>query len=1218
MRFIELHLRRFGHFTNVIVPLFVESPRPDSSKPTEESSPSLLDVELPPQGGLHLVYGPNEAGKSTTLRAITQLLFGFPHQTQDDFLHSSRDLRVGGILEVGSERLAMTRRKGRKGTLFAGDDESELDASVLEQALQGLDLDRFRSQFGINYEQLVDGGREIVAGKGSVGELLFSAGAGIAGIHRLRDQLKKEAELLFSPRGINQRIAVQIKELERLKQERKTAVLATDRWVRLDQELDALSAQKESLEAQKYEAQRELDRNQRWLKAIPLAQRRQQLLARLEVFAAVPRLPQGFPERRVRVLTQWRRVEEQLARQRERCALATTDLDNCTVDQAVLDVAGEIQQLKDEWSVHATAQRDSDELLRRQETNRDRLKWLQQELGQSLDWDSQQRRLTSLERQTIFELIKQQQRLTIDRDEKLQRLNEISEEGRRWQQELAESGPSFDLAGLDFSISQAQAALAQAQAHEKLRHTLAKQQRDLGRLCQKAELPADAATWLAWKIPSGETIDHFSDRIRSEQAAWEQAQLRCAEELERLETVKQQWNQLQLVHQVPREEELQTARQQRDRLWLEILVQWETRRSSKKSADSPAAHWESLVAEFVAAQMQTDQLADRLLQAANHVATQRRLQAEQITAEQRLMELSQIVAQRQTQRDSVLAEWQSLWQPLGLAAKLPSEMKVWQRLHEQAVTLDREIAEAEAELQRVDQRVERQLAELNRRRQECLVAIRSMAPVDASAADAVDLVQQLAEEISLSSAARQSAFEYNQRRQQAIDGARQVSARLPGLQAECERAEVALREWQSAWHQALQPLQLDGEVTPQAAQHVLEIRQQFEEIWSSIGQNQKRIDDMQSNLQNYRQRLNQLAERLKRPSSDLAEGALIAELHRRLVAAQEQAAVSKEAHQRLKDQQQRLEEFERERATVQVDLQMLLVDAQVEQPDGLIEVERQYIELEKLESELKQLELQLTELASGKALDAFIEEVLVGDAHQLQVQGTTLLERLTALQLQLDEGNTAIGERRSELRQFDGNATAAELEQQIQQVLTSLRNDAEQYARLRVSMTILDEAMRRYKEKNQGPIVQRASEIFSQLTLGAFVGLRVDFVEDENILVGVRGNQQTVRVDAMSEGTSDQLFLALRLASLEIYFDQHQPVPVIIDDILINFDDERAQAALAALQRLARRTQVIYFTHHPHLLGLMAQIREPGTFICHLPAPNSASGQVRESLFGDL
>ena len=77
----------------------------------------------------------------------------------------------------------------------------------------------------------------------------------------------------------------------------------------------------------------------------------------------------------------------------------------------------------------------------------------------------------------------------------------------------------------------------------------------------------------------------------------------------------------------------------------------------------------------------------------------------------------------------------------------------------------------------------------------------------------------------------------------------------------------------------------------------------------------------------------------------------------------------------------------------------------------------------------------------------------------------------------------------------------------------------------------------------------------------------------------------------MSEGTVDQLYLALRLSAIERHVAQGEPPPALLDDILIHFDDERAQAALQVLEQVSRQTQVLYFfTHHQHLVRLAQQV----------------------------
>ena len=72
----------------------------------------------------------------------------------------------------------------------------------------------------------------------------------------------------------------------------------------------------------------------------------------------------------------------------------------------------------------------------------------------------------------------------------------------------------------------------------------------------------------------------------------------------------------------------------------------------------------------------------------------------------------------------------------------------------------------------------------------------------------------------------------------------------------------------------------------------------------------------------------------------------------------------------------------------------------------------------------------------------------------------------------------------------------------------------------------------------------------------------------------------------MSDGACDQLYLALRIATLEHWFEHHEPVPFIIDDVLLSFDDDRAQSALVALAQLSKKTQIVFFTHHDHLVTI--------------------------------
>jgi uncharacterized protein YhaN len=169
---------------------------------------------------------------------------------------------------------------------------------------------------------------------------------------------------------------------------------------------------------------------------------------------------------------------------------------------------------------------------------------------------------------------------------------------------------------------------------------------------------------------------------------------------------------------------------------------------------------------------------------------------------------------------------------------------------------------------------------------------------------------------------------------------------------------------------------------------------------------------------------------------------------------------------------------------------------------------------------------------------------------------------------------------------MNGGADAAEIAQEMQSLLADLGSGVKLYSGLKVASVILSDAVEKYRQRSQGPVLTRASELFREMTLGSFDGLLAETDDKGNsIIAGVRGSEkEMVKVGGMSEGTADQLYMALRLASLEHHMESNGPLPFILDDILIRFDNERAASTLKILAKLSERTQVIYFTHHRHLV----------------------------------
>ena len=178
MRICRLDLLRYGRFTDVSLELPAHNP----------------DV--------HVVFGPNEAGKSTALAAIEDVLFGIPHNSPFNFLHHYAKMRIGVVLENDSETLEVRRRKGKKDTLLT---PSEIPIpsgdSALAPFLAGADRRFLRRMFSLDHARLRQGGREILEAKDEIGQVLFSAGAGLSGLRETLQSLKEEADGLWARAG---------------------------------------------------------------------------------------------------------------------------------------------------------------------------------------------------------------------------------------------------------------------------------------------------------------------------------------------------------------------------------------------------------------------------------------------------------------------------------------------------------------------------------------------------------------------------------------------------------------------------------------------------------------------------------------------------------------------------------------------------------------------------------------------------------------------------------------------------------------------------------------------------------------------------------------------------------------------------------------------------------------------------------------------------------
>jgi uncharacterized protein YhaN len=221
----------------------------------------------------------------------------------------------------------------------------------------------------------------------------------------------------------------------------------------------------------------------------------------------------------------------------------------------------------------------------------------------------------------------------------------------------------------------------------------------------------------------------------------------------------------------------------------------------------------------------------------------------------------------------------------------------------------------------------------------------------------------------------------------------------------------------------------------------------------------------------------------------------------------------------------------------------------------------------------------------GHPIAHLMAEAAGRDPETLAAEVDQLDRRIQALDQQIAATAREAGEAQREFAALDhGGIDAAAAATDAEQARAAMAMEAEAYLVKRAQWVMLKWAMDTYRDRQQSPLLARASQIFATLTGGRYIKLRIDAEPEQPRLVAhCADGASVVTVEGMSDGTADQLFLALRLAALEQSIDAGIVLPFLADDLFINFDDRRAHAGFRVLGEIARKTQVLFFTHHDHL-----------------------------------
>ncbi len=1134
-----------------------------------------------PAANLHLIYGPNEAGKSSALRAMTDLRFGIPLRSQDDFVHPSNQLRIAGVfLDGKGEPIGLVRRKGRGATLSrfeiaTGQPSASPDVErELEVALTGgLEREEFEAMFGLNHARLRAGGDLLLKGEGELGSALFEASAGTRGIAAILAGLDADAKAFFNPHGRAQSAVINEarRQLDEQRHLWRQAQIRPADWQTLnrnhEQARDALAEIDRALETQR---RRENELTE--LRTVePLLREHDRALAELQALAEVPNLVQGAREDRLAAEQALRRALKDLQGAELELKHCADDLNSLVIEAPLLEHADAIERLS---AAAETVARSRIE-VRQQEAVITRI---------VADVAAAAARIAP--QRSIEELLNAAPSAAdrVALDDHLGAISRLSErlDGHRNRVDELDQAQKLDADGSP--------ALPDPVARQALANTLG-EARDLGDISRHIAESDRAILGLEGQLTQAlsdlgiESIDALRGTrplldaqivgARKTLGDTEDAVRRLREEDLRLEAdLKQQrLRQIQLAAagEVVTAETLRLARERRDEGWALIRQAYVERRQNADDLGRIFDPEHPLPEAFEAAQSGADRQADLLRADATRAAGYEECASRINDMETRRAEITKELSALIAGLKDLQADWSRKLAEARLPDLDPEALREWQAGRAGTLDVADRLAQDQADRQHLQSEAAMAVAALSAALTGVGQAVQSSALPQLIIQ--ADRWEKLATKVEAEQSAQAKAEKMRQAERQKVDGL------ISKTEAELGSHLTAVQ----AWHARLF---LAPDSTPETVKARLDELDNLARESAALAEAKLRQAQQQAVVEDFSIQAEHLAALLGEPLPEPALAEDFADrLTRRLAASRDQEQQKNALIRDRTRAQETKRTAEAEQAAQAETLARLCAAAGVETVDQLPEREDGAIRKRLVQDTVAAQRQQLAQ-ASTRSEDELRTSLAGWDAIAIDGEREHCRSEIARLEQEQSVARQEEEQTRRALESIDSSDRAAKAREAMEAAAARFRSAVRPWARLKLAHSLLQESLNRFRERAQAPMVAAASTYFSLMTGGRYQRLVADETDNKPVLRAEREDGKLIGVEAMSEGTADQLYLALRLAALELRRASHPQMPLILDDVLVTSDDERAANVLRALARFAEGSQVMLFTHHRHLIEL--------------------------------
>ncbi|GAB1379047.1 AAA family ATPase [Pararhodobacter aggregans] len=1129
MRLDRLDLTRYGRFT-------------DRSLSFEPPAPGEPD--------LHVLYGPNEAGKSTLFSAWLDFLFGIPIRTRYDFRHAGPSLQIGAALSHAGGALDLKRLKRNAGSLLDRYD-APVPEAVLQGALGGLSREGYSAMFSLDDETLEQGGDSILASRGDLGEMLFSASAGLSGLAPQLEGLRAGLDD-FHRSGKRSGGLVEAKRaLTELERQRRAVEVSANALQKLAREAEAAEQAWQAARGQADAAQAALDRLQQVAQTLPLLARRARLAAQLEPLAALPEATADDEALAAKIEAEQRDISARIADRAERCRGLKDQRDALPQDAAVLAQAAAIEAAEALRAEHDAALKD---LPRREDEAAEaqaRIRGLLAQLGQP----GAEPGNLCLPEAALSTL-----RGLLARRSGLQGAVQTSAAETARAQALLDSeraetddpGPAEDEAALAALLTRLRAQDPTEALTRAERACAEARGRADESLVALAPWRGTGAALAAQDVPGARHLDEWG---RSAEAA-RQARADARRDLAALAAQRDRMD-AEAATRTAGQGGLTLADAAKARSRREAL--WAAHRGDLTAASAD---------QFEAALREDDRisaaLADSLAEgrrAAQHQAERAALVGRQQAAEAALAEAEAALADAEGAVERAASA-------LGLPGADLAALRLFLDRREQALAALRVLQAAEADVTRA--------TEARRAAAQALAGM-----LGRSAEESFEAL--LARAIARTDAA--------ERRREARRRLATLTADLRARQQAEAEAQAALDAWRAEWTKASRDTLLAARGEDDAGLGTLL------DLLDRLGAEHRaaealgdRIAKMQANRQRFQTAkaavLTALAEEAGMPWTAVQH---------RLRQAQD-AARDRDLLDRQLAREQRQDGVDRHALSVR--------DAEAERLGAALGWTPAEGPLAAHVARCRTATGLRQDLA---ALEAELQDRPLPqegeDDHSVKAAIQDLRAELDVLRHDTEARLKEHLEARGRLDAVGGDDALARIVAERETLLLDLRERAEAHLARRFGLIAFEAGLRRYRDHHRSGMLARASDAFSALSCGAYQGLAAQPDGKSEVLVALPAGGGAKLAADLSKGTRFQLYLALRIAGYHEMAQSRPTVPFIADDIMETFDDARSAAAFGLLAEMSRVGQVIYLTHHRHLCDIAREVC-PGVKVTDLSAPS--------------